>query len=220
MIWLAGLAAVAGSVYVGQLAAQNGAQGQRPAAAPEPRTRVALLNLHYVIKNYAKYISFQNEMKEAVKPFEAKEAAKKAQADEIAKKASNPALPKAEQEALQKQYTILVREREDNKAEANKFLNTKSDEQLKILYLDVQDAATRYAMSHNFEMVLHYNDATTEVEYFSPANIAMKIQARSCTPMYAAPGLDISKEVLTALNAAAQRSASGPGTTGTPAVPR
>jgi Skp family chaperone for outer membrane proteins len=203
MMLVAGLAALGAGIYVSKLWAQ-----QPAAPAPAPlQTRIAIMNINYVIKGYNKYLAFQAEIKEAVKPYQEKDAAKKKLAENLAKEMQNPQTAAPQRENLEKQLKGLQREIEDNKAEANAFLNKKSDEQLKILYMDVHDAATRYAMAHNFEAVLTYNDATTQEEYFSPMNIARKLQTPGCMPLYAAAGLDISQEVTKALNAAYGRTA-------------
>jgi len=197
---LAGVVALGVMVYVGRLWAQQ--TGGARTAAPEPRTRVALLNLTYVVKNYKKYQTFQEEIKKAIDPYQLKDAGKKKEAEALAKEAQLPATTAERRAAIEKQMRTLQRELEDNKAEAKAFLDKKSDDQLKILYMDVQAAAHRYALAHNFELVLHYNDATTPEEFHSPQNIARKMQAGACMPLYAAPGMDISNEVVTALNAA------------------
>ena len=53
----------------------------------------------------------------------------------------------------------------------------------------------------NFELVLHYNDALTNEDYWSPANIMRKMQAGACMPLYAMPGMDISGPIVQTLNA-------------------
>jgi hypothetical protein len=77
----------------------------------------------------------------------------------------------------------------------------KQEEQLKILYMDVRSTAERYALAHNFDMVLHYNDAPSEPEFSSAQNIARKMQA-PLFPLYSTKGMDISAEVVGTLNQA------------------
>src|SRR5262249_46507016 len=72
---------------------------------------------------------------------------------------------------------------------------------MQVLYGDVQAAARRYAQAHDLDLVLHYNDAVDARDYWSGANLARKMQAGALMPLYAAPGMDISKEVIAALNA-------------------
>jgi Skp family chaperone for outer membrane proteins len=188
------------AVYAGaQLRAQQPTPARAPAA--EPRTRIALLNLAYVIKNYKKTESFQAEIKAEFKNYEARAQAKRAQMEQLAKHASDPKTTPEQRESDEKTITQLKREMEDINAEAKSVLGKKGDEQMVILYREIQDAAGRYAVAHNFEAVFHYLDATTQQDYYSPNMIVRKLQSPSLMPMYQAPGLDISVEVVMALNA-------------------
>jgi Skp family chaperone for outer membrane proteins len=174
-------------------------------AEKEPRTRIALLNLTYVIKHYEKFTHFQEEMKEAFKPFADKDRKLKAEAETLTKEIQDltPA-QEANREDLTKKLKKLQRDIEENNETAKSFLGKKTDEQMKVLYLDILDAATHYARDHDFEMVLHYNDAIEKVDFFSSQNIARKLQAGALMPLYVKPGLDISKEVVEAMNTAAK----------------
>jgi Skp family chaperone for outer membrane proteins len=196
-------------------AQQPGTAPSRPAAA-EPRTRIALLNLAYVIKNYKKTETFQGEIKAEFKTFEARAQAKKAQMEQLAKHGSDPKTTAEQREQDEKSITQLKREIEDINAEAKSVLGKKSDEQMVILYREIQDAAGRYAMAHNFEAVFHYLDATTQQDYYSPNMIVRKLQSPSLMPLYQAPGLDISVEVVMALNAAYASHAAGNGAASRP----
>jgi Skp family chaperone for outer membrane proteins len=200
-----GLAVVALGVviYVGKLWAQGTTGGTTaPAARPaEPRTRVALLNLTYVIKNYKKFDTYQQEVKEFLKPYQGKETAWKNEGETLAKEVQNTALAADQRETKQKRLVELQRLLEDNKNEANKKLMKMQEDHVKTLYMDVRAVAERYAVGHNFDMVLHYNDATTQQDYWSPQNIARKMQAGALMPLYYTGGMDISEAVVQTLNA-------------------
>jgi Skp family chaperone for outer membrane proteins len=152
-------------------------------APPAPRTRIAVLNLNYVIKYYKKFINFQEELKHDAEPYQAKDKAKTAGRDDLTKQLNDPSTPADKREELQKQILDVTREIEDNKRDAQKVIGKKQSEQLKILYEDVQDAAIRYARAHDFEMVLHYNDAITKEDYSSVANILRKLEQPACMPL-------------------------------------
>jgi Skp family chaperone for outer membrane proteins len=169
----------------------------RPAAAP--RTRIGLLNLTYVIKNYAKYVNFQEEIKKIVQPFQGTDAQLRKEGEELVKQ-KVPGTPADKAAEIDRKLKDLQRKIEDNNAEAKLVLGRKTDDEMKILYMDVQEAAQRYAVSHEFDLVLHYNDAVTKEDYFSPMNISRKVQPGALMPLYAAPGLDISTEVVNMLN--------------------
>lgn len=204
---MAGVLTLGAGIYLSsQLAAQTpAAGGGAPAGMAQPKTRVALLNLTYVIKNYNKFKSFQEELKKTVEPYQAKDTSLKAEGEKLAKEAQAPNTTAEKRDQIEKKLKDLQRQIEDNKNDAQKIVVKKQEEQLKILYMDVRSVVDRYAQAHNFEMVLHYNDAVTPDDYWSPANIARKMQAGALMPMYIANGLDISGPIVTTLNGGATR---------------
>jgi Skp family chaperone for outer membrane proteins len=187
--------------YVGQLSgqaqsSQNATQGA--AAQPAPaRTRIALLNLTYVIKNYEKYKHFQEEIKGIVEPFQTKDAEFRHQLEELRKKVeANP----SQREELEQKAKEIQRKLEDNSLEAKLKLGKRSDEEMKILFQDVYLAAQGYATSHDFELVLHYNDAVTKEDFLSAQNIARKLNTGALMPLYVQRNMDISQDVVNLLN--------------------
>jgi Skp family chaperone for outer membrane proteins len=207
--------------YVGQLAGQNNQPTtQQPAAQAPARTRIALLNLTYVLKNYVKYQRFQEEVKAVIDPFQNKDKELRGrletlrkQADESAK--SNPSTPNTE---LERQAKDIQRQLEDNSTEAKLQLGKRTENEMKILYGDVYEAAQRYATSHDFDLVLQYNDATTPEDFMSAQNIARKLQTGALMPLYWPRSIDISQEVTNALNYNA-RSTTAPGGGAAPGTP-
>jgi Skp family chaperone for outer membrane proteins len=168
-------------------------------APPRPQSRIALLNLTYVIKKYDKFLTFQADLKEAVLPFQTTDAKLKEELEELRKEGAATADAERLEEIEQKGKEIQ-RQIEDNKAKANKALSKKQEEQLRILYKDVCQQAEKVAVSRGFEMVLHYNDAITQQDYWSAQNVVRKMQAGALMPMYHVPEVDISKEVVNLLN--------------------
>jgi Skp family chaperone for outer membrane proteins len=176
---------------------------QPKAEQPVLRTRVALLNITYVIKYYYKYKTYQDELKTALEPFQKKDAGLKKQAEEVAKQLQDATTPADRRERLEKKLKKLQRELEDNSNDAKQKANRRTEEQMKIIYTDVEDAAQRYARAHDFDLVLHYTDAVTKEESYSGQSIARKLQVGALMPLYAAPGMDISKDLVATLNAKA-----------------
>jgi Skp family chaperone for outer membrane proteins len=203
----AGVVALGVAICVGRLWAYP--QG---APAAEPKTKVALFNLTYVVKNYEKFKAFQEDLKASVAPFQGKDAAFKAEGEKLAKELQQPQTNNDRREQIEKRLTELKRLIDDNKQDANKTLVKKQESQLTILYQEVRGVVEKVALSRGFEMVLHFNDATTQQEYWSPPNIARKMQAGALMPMYWAGSLDISVDIVTTLNAAYK-------STGRPATP-
>jgi Skp family chaperone for outer membrane proteins len=203
---LGGFLALGVLCYVGQLSGQTQQPNYPPqaAAAPAaPRTRIALLNLTFVIKNYQKYKNFQDEIKGVVEPFQKTDANLRAELDSLRKQAEASASkgePPQTRELLERKAKDVQRRMEDNTAEAKLKLGARSDEEMKILFTDVYQAAHGYAASHDFELVLHYNDAVSGEDYLSAQNIARKLNSGALMPLITTPSLDISKDIVALLN--------------------
>jgi len=174
----------------------------------EPRTRIALVNLAQVIKSYQKVITFQQEVKGLLTPYQDKAKGIQQQIEAHTKELQKTDLQPPNREQLEKNLRAYQRQLEDLNNDAKAFWAKKNDEQMLILYKEVMDATQRYAVSHSFELVVHYNDATPEMpEYWHPGNVARKIQAGACIPMYIHPGMEITKPIVDTLNEAFRRSA-------------
>jgi len=186
--------------YVGPFGGR--AQSQNPQAAAPARTRIALLNLTYVVKNYEKFKQFESEMKGIVEPFQKKDADLRQQLESLRKKATELSHQGAseQRDALEKQAKDIQRQLEDNAAEIKLKLGKRSDDEMRTLFMDVYDAAQKYAASHDFELVLHYNDAVTKEDFLSSQNIARKLNTGALMPLYWNPSMDISMDVVRLLN--------------------
>jgi Skp family chaperone for outer membrane proteins len=187
--------------YVGPFSGH--AQSQNPQAAAQPsRTRIALLNLTYVIKNYEKFKQFEAEMKTIIEPFQKKDADLRQQLQSLQKKAAElPHQGSAEQrDALEKQAKDIQRQLEDNATEIKLRVGKRSEDEMRTLFMDIYDAAQKYAASHDFELVLHYNDAVTRDDFLSPRNIERKLNTGALMPLYWNKDMDISMDVARLLN--------------------
>jgi Skp family chaperone for outer membrane proteins len=191
--------ALATAIYV-----SNRLWAQGPAGAQQqqqqPKSRIAILNLTYVVKHYKKFQTYQEELKKAVEPFQAKDASLKAEGEKLAKEGQTPTTAAARREQIEARLKQIQREIDDNKTDAQKKLAAQQESQLKTLYMDVRSVAEKYAQSHNYEMILHYNDAVTADDYWSGPNIARKMQAGALMPLYWANGIDISANIVQTLN--------------------
>lgn len=103
-------------------------------------------------------------------------------------------------EDLEEEAKKIQRDLEENRAEAKRKLGKRSDEEMRILFLDVYDAAQRYASKHELDLVMHYNDAITKEDYLSSQNIVRKLQNVALMPIYTSTGIDITKEIAESLN--------------------
>jgi Skp family chaperone for outer membrane proteins len=198
MFWV-GCVVVALAVLAGAGRLWAEGKDKKPAKSTDSGTRIGLLNLTYVIKNYEKYKHFQEEIKEVFAPFEETQKELRKEAEGLNKQIT-PTTPAEEKGEIERKLKDIQRKAEDAQAEAKRVLGKKSDEQMKIIYLDVTEAAQHYAVAHNLDLVLHYNDATTKPDFLSAMNIARKIQTGALMPLYAAPGMDMSVELVKILN--------------------
>jgi Skp family chaperone for outer membrane proteins len=212
MLWTSGLiVALAALAGAARLSAENDENKDG-----ETRTRIGFVNLTYVIKNYSKYKNFQDEIREIVEPYQHKDALLRqkmeklrVEAQHIQEQASQSgkkgAAAAKKREAIEIKAKKLQRDLEDNSANAKLNLGKRSDEEMKILFVDVEEAVKRYAASHDLELVLHYNDAIILGDYLSPPNIARKLNTPALMPLTTATGLDISKDIVDSLNYAARK---------------
>ncbi len=187
-----GVAAYFGSRLVGQTPAA------RPAATAQ--TRIAMLNLRWVIKNYAKYQSFIDQMKREEEGYLKQLQAKQTQIETKAKDAEK--LSPQEREKVEIEVRNIQRDMEDIKLKARKDVTLKSNEEMVKVYREVRDAAYRHAQSQGYDLVLHFEGPADPKEIDSPALVTRNMNAGGCVPLYWNPSLDISGHVLNAINAA------------------
>ena len=207
MLWVGGIGLLtAALIGAGRLLAK-----ERDKKAAIPATPIALFNLNYVIQKYDKYRDIQEELKGIAEPFQRREAALRRQGEklraELAKlqKDANLGGPVAEdiaqkKEKLEHKSKMLQREIEDNLTEVKLKVGKRTEAAMKEMYVDVYEAASRYAKEHDYEIILHYNDATNAQDYFGAANIARKVSTGALVPLTTKPGIDVTKDLIELLN--------------------
>jgi Skp family chaperone for outer membrane proteins len=166
---------------------------------PQPQTKVAVLNLSYVIKNYKKWVAFQEEYKKKLEGYDA-ELNKMKKDYETKDAEAKKITDKGMQEKLAKDMRDLRNQMQEKTEDGKKALAEMEATQFSTIYKDVQNIAERYARSRGIELIMHYNDGTTDAEVNNPVNIGRKMSQGGCFPLYVTPGMDISKDVLTYLN--------------------
>jgi Skp family chaperone for outer membrane proteins len=191
------LGVLGGATYLGSRA------GAQPAAPPRPQSRIALLNIAHVLKNYEKAVKFQAEAKQYMNACQDQEKKERAKLDSMAKEMQQPGLSQDVRYQKERELKTAQRNFDDWKTECQAQLYRKQEEQLLLLYREIQYHAANLANSAGFEMVLHFNDADPgTAEYLSALNVSRKFQAGACMPLYVAQGLDISHAVVDSLHAA------------------
>jgi Skp family chaperone for outer membrane proteins len=187
--YVAAVAALAAAAYLGSRLWAQGATG-----TPKLQTKIAVINLPLVIKNYEKYKMYEKDLEEFAKGYQDKETKIKA---DMTKARNDGKLSPEDKEFQMKKYQ---RDLEDLGAQFKKEFSKKQEEQLVTLYQEVERMVAAVAQYNGFEMVLQYSDAIDPKDKNNPMIIQRKVLGGVCVPMYAAPGLDISKQVYDNLN--------------------
>jgi Skp family chaperone for outer membrane proteins len=169
----------------------------------QPTTRIALINLAQVFKGYQKVQAFSAENKKMLEPYSDKAKGVQAQIEAWTKELEKKDLVEAKRVEAEKCIVTYKRQMEDLSNDAKMAYAKANETQMLIVYKEVMDAAQRIALSHGYELVMHFNDvAANSPDYYNPANVSRKIQAGACIPMYIAPGMEITSQVVTNLNTA------------------
>jgi hypothetical protein len=156
-------------------------------------------------------------MKDNFKRYDESIKAKKTLIEQRTQQVNDPKYAANEREAIQKEITKLNRELEDMNNDMKKFINEQNDKQMVTIYKEIQEAAARYALGHNLDMVLTHIDAVNPTDFFNPMNVMGKMQQRACMPLYYDKSLDVSKDIADALNASYNANRAAP--TSTPTTP-
>lgn len=212
------LVGLGGLIYVGtQLWAQTGGYAppaaQAPAAAPQ--TRIALINLSMVMKNYRKFQAVQAELASKQSTF--KVAYETYNKDMVAKQTegNNPATTAARRDQLAKDIKDLQRKIQDLDEDAKKALTELQAQRMVQLYKEIEDAVAAHAKPRGIELVLHYGDGIGQDKYL-PAFLGRRVANGACMPIYNVPGMDITDAVTNLLN---QHAAAAAPTSTIPPVP-
>src|SRR5437016_5528437 len=112
---------------LGLLTCVSRSWSEAPKRPPAPRTRVALVNLSYVVKNYNKFKSFQDEMKAELERYQERDKELEKQLEKLSKRLARGSLTPEETEEVEEKVRTLRREREDNGNKAKNVLGKKSD---------------------------------------------------------------------------------------------
>jgi Skp family chaperone for outer membrane proteins len=171
-----------------------------PALPEQPQTKVAVMNLGYVIKNYKKWETFKSDYKLKLETFDKKLKPLKDQYEELEKEFNKPCVDPDKHEEIKKRMQDIQRALQDQTQDYKKVLTDFEGKSYKTLYNDATKMAERYAKAHGIELVMHFNDGTTEDEVNTTANFGRKLGLETLFPAYVTPGMDISKDVLALLN--------------------
>lgn len=174
----------------------------KPVAAPAPlRTPVRIINMSHVVKNYNRWKNFQQEYKSIYqRDYEAKVEKMKTDLQAWTKHIENPKTADKDKETATKEIKRLQRDMQELSEDAKQKLGKMEMDKIVQIYKEIEDEVQRFAVANAIELVMHYNDAVEESDLRSPQNIHRKLGNGGCTPYFAAPGMDISNQILAQLN--------------------
>jgi RNA polymerase sigma factor (sigma-70 family) len=195
------------------LAADPPGQGPEAPAGPPPRalappggarplqTRIGLINLTRVLKGSKKFQAAQADLRARMEQAQQKLDALRKQAQKSQAESDDPATPPGRREQSEWQLRRLKKEMEDEEQRARGMMDKMSGDALTAMYREVEDAAHRLANANGLELVLFYNDAVTEADFYNPKALERKLsQPGALMPMVVSPGMDITAAVIDVLN--------------------
>jgi Skp family chaperone for outer membrane proteins len=181
-------------------------------APPMPGTRVAIVNINKVLKNYNKAQQLNKNIREKVQAYakqinDRKEDLQKKQI-ELAK----PAITPQDKERLEKEIVNLQRMLQDIDNDARKTISKEQSDIAIAIFREIEGVVRAVATSNNFDIVLSYPDATDEQEMYTQENVVRKLASQAAMPLFYKPHVDMTSAVITTLN----QSYPAPPATGTP----
>lgn len=181
----------------------NSARGSaEPAAGTKPQTRIAFVNLAYVLKNYKKVDDVAADFNKRFKGYQAEAEFKKIEMNALVAENNDATTNVTKREENLQRIVKLKTEIEDINKQTRKALTPLSEANIVGVYQDIQSAVKRYAEAHNFDMVLQFQDGFTEDDLKSLINIKNKMETRACVPIYLPKANDISADITSELNEA------------------
>ena len=201
---LAGLATLGMSVCLGSQAyAQNGA-GSRPATPSEPlRTRIAVVNLVQVLKDYKKFQSSEAELKGMIEQIKKELEPLRAEILRLQSTGQAPGTTAADRDRIERELKQKTLDFQNKEEEKGKVVSKRQGELAVQIYHEVEDAVDLFARSNAIELVLMYNDAKKSVpaEFYNAANVQRKmVIAGPFMPIYIDPRMDITDAIIQMLN--------------------
>lgn len=197
---LAGLVALGMALGIADVRAQQPIQQVNAVVPAQPlQSRIACVNLTKVLNDYKKWGGFKREMEETVKNFDKQLESKRGLLLQMQNDAAK-VTDAAGRESLERKARDVQREMQDLNDEARKIMGKKQGDQLVILYREIEEAVQVYARTKQIELVFHISDAINPADLHNPNNVQRKMTMGASFPMYMAPGMDITNDIVTMLN--------------------
>lgn len=196
---LATVAAVALTTHVGSPVLAQGPNGQ-PAASAAPVSKIAVVNLQAVVKQYDKWKQFEASYKTQYQNYDGQFEKMKAEGLSLKTKLGTMKPDDPEADNIKKRLREMDAQVANLGDEAKKQLGKMQDDMSVQIYKEIEEAVQYYARAQGIEMVFHFNDAVVPAEIYNPMNIQRKLQTGAAMPMYVTPGLEITNYIAEMLN--------------------
>lgn len=207
VVTLKGLATLAIAVFLGgQVWAQAPGAAPAPAAAPAAaarplQTRIGLVNMVQVLKDYKKFQNIEEPIKKRSKELETVLEGYRQQLIKMKTDYQAATTTPAQKDMIEKSSREVQMKAQIAEEDAKKELTKLQGDAAVQIYQEVKAAVDRFAVTYGYEAVFFYNDAITPTDMMHPANVQRKLMQPACLmPMYFAPGMDITANIVNNLN--------------------
>jgi Skp family chaperone for outer membrane proteins len=178
----------------------------RPAAAEDAGpTRIAIVNLGEVFRNYEKAKKSQKELETFFAPYRSTTEKLRDEATKLQQVANDPKADAEAKNAATQKALQTRRKLEDLDFEVRQLLGKKQEQSYLELYADVRGTIEKYADDNKIDLVLIYDEPVKKEDSSTFANVSRKMQAinqGAVVPIFIRPRIDITKAVLSRLNEA------------------
>jgi Skp family chaperone for outer membrane proteins len=195
------------AVVTGILCAIEPAAAQVPAS---PAPKVAVINLGTVFTRYEKAIHFKKQMEETLQPFKKEIEGLQQEMNSLRKLQAVPMPEPALAQQLQERLTEKAKQIEGAQDKAKKVLGKQNEDNLLVLWQEINEAARRQAEAQDFTLLLAYGEPALPGQVAPLANINRKLQAvehGGVVPLYFHASIDITDRVVQVLNDAYRKGA-------------
>lgn len=214
LVTLTGLATLGVAAYLGSRLWAQAPPAAAPAPAAQParplQTRIGLVNLVQVLKDYRKFQAIEGPIKARSAELEKILEGYRKQLIDLKTEYGRAETAPARKDQIEKQSRELQMKAQMAEEDAKKELSKLQGDAAVQIYREVKAAVDRYALVNGYEAVFFYNDAITESDMYHPANVQRKMLQPACLmPMTFDPRMDISKPIVDLLNSQYPANAAG-----------
>ena len=179
---------------------QSPAPATPMAGVAQPGTRVAVVNINKVLKNYNKAQSLNTSIRAKVEGFAKQINAKRDEIQKAQAEMVKPTTTQPQKEQLEKQIINLQRYLQDLDTQAKREIGKEQGDIAVQIFKEIEGVIRAVATSNNFDIVLSYPDATEDADMYTQDNVVRKLAAQAAIPLFYKPHVDMTKAVIDTLN--------------------